>query len=326
MTARPTDPGIHALAVADVDGGFDGDRARDADRDGDPELGLVDLLLVLAENARLLVIGPSVAVLVALAFVSLLPQRWESVTLLRGASPTLVTVVTSPAVLLPVARAEGLAAGQSADEAVEKLRGRIKASFNPKDLVLTLIVVDDSPVAAQVLGRLIFEQLKIASAPAGSEKARFETQMADISRREEQIDGPIQALSARMRDMPPAVASELSRSFGQLISTAHQLNADRMVIAKQLAGVDESHLLQAPSLPDRPQGRKRAVIALVTALGVFCLLLLGASFRLALCAAASDPASAPKLRRAREAWRHAIGRDWAAAGRNRPSVPRAHPR
>ena len=106
MTARPTDPGIHGLAVAAVDGGFDGDRARAADRDSDrdadpaadPELGLADLLLVLAENARLLVIGPVLAALVALALGSLLPQRWESVTLLRGASPTLVTVVTSPSI------------------------------------------------------------------------------------------------------------------------------------------------------------------------------------------------------------------------------------
>lgn len=334
MTARPTDPGIHGLAVAAVDGGFDGDRARDSDRDADPaadpaadpELGLADLLLVLAENARLLVIGPVLAALVALALGSLLPQRWESVTLLRGASPTLVTVVTSPAVLLPVARAQGLAVGQSADEAVEKLRSHIKASFNPKDLVLTLAVVGDSPLAAQALGLRIFEQLKIASAPAGSEKARFETQMADINRREEQIDGPIAALSARLRDTPPAVASELSRSFGQLISTAHQLNSDRMAIAKQLAGVDESHLLQAPSLPDRPQGRKLALVALAAALGVFCLLLVVAFFRLALRAAASDPASAPKLLRAREAWHRALGRDWAAADRSRPTGPRAHPR
>jgi uncharacterized protein involved in exopolysaccharide biosynthesis len=107
MTARPTDPAIHALAIA-ADGGDIHDKgARDSgpDRDPDRELGLVDLLLVLAENARLLVIGPLVAALVALAVGSLLPQRWESVTLLRGASPTLVTVLTAPAVLPPAAPA-----------------------------------------------------------------------------------------------------------------------------------------------------------------------------------------------------------------------------
>ena len=314
MTAPPSDPAIHAPAAADNGGGAD-------------DLDLMDLLLVLAENARLLMIGPLVAVLVTVAIGSLLPQRWESVTLLRGASPTLVTVVTSPAVLLPVARAQGLAAGQSADEAVEKLRGRIKASFNPKDLVLTLTVLDDSPAAAQVLGHRIFEQLKRVSAPSGPEKARFEAQMADINRREEQIDGPIQALSARLREIPPSVASELSRSFGQLISTAHQLNADRMAIAKQLAGVDESHLLQAPSLPDRPQGRKLPLMALVVGLGAFFLLLLGAFLRVALRSAASDPGSARKLRRAREAWRRAIGRDgWTASGGQQASVSAPQPR
>jgi uncharacterized protein involved in exopolysaccharide biosynthesis len=111
MTARPTDPGLHGLAIA-ADGGDIQDKGardsgpdRDPDRDPDRELGLVDLLLVLAENARLLVIGPLVAALVALAVGSLLPQRWESVTLLRGASPTLVTVVTAPAVLPPAAPA-----------------------------------------------------------------------------------------------------------------------------------------------------------------------------------------------------------------------------
>ncbi len=316
MTARPSDPVIHALAAVDEAG-------------GDDELDLMDLLVVLAENARVLAIGPLVAALVALVIGSLLPQRWESVTLLRGANPTLVTVITSPAVLLPVARAQGLAAGQSGDEAVEKLRARIKASFNPKDLVLTLLVEDDSPAGAQSLGQRIFEQLKIASAPSGPERARFETQIADINRREEQIDGPIQALSNRLRDLPPSVASELTRSFGQLISTAHQLNADRMTIAKQLSGVDESYLLQSPTLPDRPQGRKRALVALIAALGAFSLLLLGAFFRLALRAAASDPGSATKLRRAREAWRRAIGRGhWSAAApsRDRATGPRAHPR
>lgn len=324
MTARPTDPGIHALAIT-ADGGDIHDKGA-PDPDPDSELGLADLLLVLAENARLLVIGPLVAALVALAVGGLLPQRWESVTLIREASPTLVTMVTGPAVLLPVARAQGLSAGQSADEAVEKLRDRIKASFSPKDQVLTLIVVSDSPVAAQGLGLRIFEQLKVASAPTGSEKTRLETQMANIKRREEQIDGPIQALSARLRDAPPAVASELARSFAQLISTAHQLNADRMGIAKLLSGLDESQLLQASSLPDRPQGRRLGLMALVAAMGAFGLLLVVAFFRLALRRAGSDPASAPKLILAREAWRRAIGREGSSPGGIRPSGPRAHPR
>jgi hypothetical protein len=71
------------------------------------------------------------------------------------------------------------------------------------------------------------------------------------------------------------------------------------------------------------------LVALIAALGAFSLLLLGAFFRLALRAAASDPGSATKLRRAREAWRRAIGRGhWPAAApsRDRATGPLAHPR
>lgn len=272
------------------------------------EVSLLDLLLVVAENLRLLVLGPLMAALVALAVTFLLPRTWESVTLLRGGSPTLATVVTSPAVLLPVVRVQGVPPGKSMDQAVEELRNRVKVNFNAKDQVLTITVTGDTPEAALVLGNRIFDQLKLATAPSGPERTRLESQIADISRREEQLDGSIQALSARLRDAPGAASSDSVRSYGQLISTAHQLSADRMAIAKQLAGVDESNLLQAPSLPDRAVSRKFAVIALVTAMATGFLLLLWVFARQAMRNAEADPDSASKLRQARAAWRRAIGR------------------
>ena len=291
MNLPPSDTVNHAIASAEED-----------------EISLLDLLVVIAENLRLLVLGPLLAALLALGIVSFLPRTWESVTLLRGGSPTLATVVTSPAVLLPVARVQGVPAGKALDAAVEDLRKRVKANFNAKDQVLTVTVTADTPDAALALGNRIFGQLKLASAPAGPERTRLESQIADISRREEQLDGSIQALSARLREAPGAASSDSVRSYGQLISTAHQLSADRMVIAKQLAGVDESNLLQAPSLPDRPVSRKGAVVALVSALATGFLLLLWVFARQAIRNAEADPESAGKLRHARAAWRRAIGR------------------
>ncbi len=291
MNLPPSDTVNHAIASPEED-----------------EISLLDLLVVIAENLRLLVLGPLLAALLALGISSVLPRSWQSITLLRGGSPTLATVVTSPAVLLPVARVQGVPAGQSMDAAVEDLRKRVKANFNAKDQVLTVTVTADTPDAALALGNRIFDQLKLASAPAGPERARLESQIADISRREEQLDGSIQALSARLRDAPGAASSNSVRSYGQVMSTAHQVSADRMAIAKQLAGVDESNLLQAPSLPDRPVSRKRAVVALVSALAAGFLLLLWVFARQAMRNAEADPESAGKLRHARAAWRRAIGR------------------
>lgn len=292
MTTNPSDATNQALPAS---------LSHDED-----EISLLDLLLVVAENLRLLLVGPLLAGVLAFGVASVLPQTWESVTLLRGGSPTLATVVTSPAVLLPVVRAQGVPAGKSFDEAVDALRLKVKANFNAKDQVLTITASADTPEAALTLGNRVFEHLKIASAPAGPEKARLESQVADIGRREEQLDGSIQALSARLRESPSSTSSDSVRSFGQLISTAHQLAADRVAIAKLLAGVDESNLLQAPSLPDRPVSRKRAVVAVVAALATGFLLLLWVFARQGLRNAEADPESAGKLRQARAALRRAL--------------------
>lgn len=274
----------------------------------DDEISLLDLLLVVTENLRLLVIGPLLAALLALGVASVLPRTWESVALLRGGSATLATVANSPAVLIPVARAQGIPAGKSVDDAVDALRARIKATFNPKDQVLALTVTADSPEAALTLGNQVFAQIKVASSPTGPERTRLEAQLADIIRREEQLDASIQALSTRLREVPGSSSSDTVRSYGQLIQTARQLSTERMTIAKELAGVDESNLLQAPSLPDRPQSRKRAVIALVSALATGFLLLLWVFTRQAMRNAEAEPESAGKLRQLRSAWRRAIGR------------------
>lgn len=272
------------------------------------ELSLLDLLLVIAENLRLLVLGPLLAAILGFGIAILLPRTWDSVTLLRGGTPTLATLVSSPAVLMPVARAQGIPAGKPVDDAVDALRERVKVAFNAKDQVLTITATAQTPEAALSLGNMIFQQLKLASAPTGPERARLEAQVADISRREEQLDASIQAMSSRLRDAPGTASSESVRSYGQLISTAHQLSADRMAIAKQLAGVDESSLLQAPSLPDRPQSRKSLVIALVSAMATGFLLLVWVFARESMRTAEADPESAGKLRRLRAAWRRAIGR------------------
>lgn len=292
MTLPPSDSVTQAIAVSHED----------------DEISLLDLLLVVTENLRLLVLGPLLAALLALGVASVLPRTWQSVTMLRGGSPTLAMVANSPAVLIPVARAQGIPAGKSVDEAVEALRARIKTGFNPKDQVLIITVSADSPEAALTLGNQVFGQIKAASSPSGPERTRLESQMADIIRREEQLDISIQALAARLRDVSGSASSDSVRSYGQLIQTARQLTTERMTIAKDLAGVDESSLLQAPSLPDRPQGRKLAVIALVAALATGFLLLLWVFTRQAMRNAETEPESAGKLRQVRAAWRRAIGR------------------
>ena len=70
----------------------------------DDEISLLDLALTVAENLRLLIIGPIAAGLIALGVSSLLPKTFESVAILNviDQPEKVASLATSAAVLDPV--------------------------------------------------------------------------------------------------------------------------------------------------------------------------------------------------------------------------------
>uniref|UniRef100_UPI00404842C6 Wzz/FepE/Etk N-terminal domain-containing protein n=1 Tax=Shewanella sp. TaxID=50422 RepID=UPI00404842C6 len=81
--------------------------SQDLDND---EISLLDLALTVAENLRLLIIGPIAAGLIALGASSLLPKTFESVAILNviDQPEKVASLTTSAAVLDPVAEQLGL--------------------------------------------------------------------------------------------------------------------------------------------------------------------------------------------------------------------------
>ena len=73
------------------------------------EISLVDLALTVAENLRLLIIGPIAAGLIALGVSSLLPKTFESVAILNviDQPEKVASLATTAAVLDPVAEQLG---------------------------------------------------------------------------------------------------------------------------------------------------------------------------------------------------------------------------
>ncbi len=115
------------------------------------EISLLDLLIVVVENLRLLVLGPIVAGLVALGVSFALPRTYESTALLKGKAQE-ASLITTPAVLDPVIQQLKLAeADESLDEARKRLRRDVKATFNAKDNLVTVTAKARSPEHAQVL-------------------------------------------------------------------------------------------------------------------------------------------------------------------------------
>jgi len=116
------------------------------------EISLLDILVTLAENAKLLIIGPLLAGLLALGIGYTLPQSFTSYALLAAPSPPQVaTMMVSPSVLDPVIAALNLSAGESSEVARAGLASRIKASVG-KDGLLRLEVGATTPLEAQAIG------------------------------------------------------------------------------------------------------------------------------------------------------------------------------
>jgi uncharacterized protein involved in exopolysaccharide biosynthesis len=74
------------------------------------EIGLLDILVTLAENLKLLIIAPLIVGLCALGIGFVLPQTFESVAVLQAEQST-ASLMTTAAVLDPVVAALGLAKG-----------------------------------------------------------------------------------------------------------------------------------------------------------------------------------------------------------------------
>ena len=131
------------------------------------EISLVDLLLVVAQNGKLLVIGPLLAGLIALGVCYMLPQSFvsQALLLLPAATATqtqiqtpaqAMAVMASSTVLDPVIQSLGLAQ----DAPVEKVRNGLADTIKivvGKDGLLRLDVAGKTPQEAQTLANAILD-------------------------------------------------------------------------------------------------------------------------------------------------------------------------
>ncbi|MEY3486426.1 MAG: hypothetical protein RL075_431, partial [Pseudomonadota bacterium] len=119
------------------------------------EISLLDLLVTVSENIKLLILGPLAAGLCALGVSFALPATYESVAILpsEAAGINLNSTLRLPLVLDPVVVSQGLAKGKTVEQARLALDGRIKTAVGKQDKFLTLTVSGESPSQAQAIAK-----------------------------------------------------------------------------------------------------------------------------------------------------------------------------
>ena len=273
----------------------------------DDEIDLLDLLVTVADNIKLLIIGPIVAGLVALGVGYALPQSFESTSLLAAEKPSIAinanvvaTLATSAAVLDPVAQALGLPQqGLSVDQARSRLQGQVKASVGRNDKLLSITTTATSPAAAQQLNQLVLQQVFEQTRPRGAEQARLQAQ---LQQEQTSFATSTQLEQTLAKQLASGQASDkTSETYAVLLSANSARLVTIQTLEAQLAGLQPSDMVQPATLPERPVKPKKALIAVVAALATGFALLLFVFVRQALRNAGTSPESATKLARIRQA-------------------------
>lgn len=264
--------------------------------------GLLDVLVLVAENLKLLVIGPLVVGLSALGICFMVPQTYQSVAVFQ-ADQTMASLMTTASVLDPVVTALKLQQDTTLEEARAKLQRQIKTSVGRVDKLLTLTVAAETAAQAQAVSAAVLQQTFVESRPKGTVRMRLETQLVEAQLRLRNAQEVAQSLRNRLESVGALAGganSEMARGYAELLGASGAAQSQIGTLESQLEGLSDAHRIQAPTLPERPSQPKKALIAIGATFAAGLALLLFVFIRRSLRAAALSQIHAEKLVRLRK--------------------------
>ena len=264
------------------------------------EIDLLDILVTLAENIKLLILGPLLVGICALGIAYIVPQTFESIAVLKAEQAT-ASLMTTAAVLNPVAAELGLTQEDSPEEARRRLREQIKVAVGRNDKLLTLTVSAPTPHQAQIVADAVLRQTYQQSRPKASELARLEVQLKGAEARIKNAEDAAGALLKRMELSGAAGGAELARGYGELLIVAAAAQKQVAELQALIEGLTDAQLVQAPTLPQKASKPKKGLIAIGATLAAGLALMLFVFVRQAVRGAAKDADAASKLARIRRA-------------------------
>ncbi len=271
------------------------------------EVSLLDLLLVVADNLKLLILGPLLIGLLALGGAYLLPQKYISQAILALPTATATQTQTpqqaaamlaSPLVLDPVIESLQLAQGDSMQVARVRVADQIKATVG-KDSLLRLEVTASAPAQAQALANAVIDTWLKSTVPGEKNRADLEKRLSYARNSLAAVTRLITGLDAGGGAYlnQPQTRGEAGTTLVALGELQARYLGEVLSIPRELEGLSRDVVKQPPTLPTEPASNKKALIAIGAALAGGFVLLLWAFMRNAWRNAAHDPALAEKQSR-----------------------------
>jgi uncharacterized protein involved in exopolysaccharide biosynthesis len=262
------------------------------------QVSLLDLLLVVAENIKLLFFGPLIIGLLALLTAFALPQSFTSQAILSPVPAQAATMMISPLILDPVINALNWDDGVTIESARTKLAGQIKAVVG-KDTLLRLSVTAQKPEEAKKIANLIIDAYLKSTAPGELDRADLEKRLTYARTSLDAIRKLIENITLNGAGIlnKPVTLGDAGTSIAALGELQARYLGEVLSIPRTLQGLSRDIVIQPPTLPTEAVAPKKSLIAVMAALASGFALLLWVFMRKAWVNTQQDPVTAIKQAR-----------------------------
>jgi hypothetical protein len=274
------------------------------------EISFVDLLLVVADNLKLLILGPLLVGLLALSITYTLPQSFTSQAHLNwgDSAKAVEAMMRSPAVLDAVLKQypSPLGVTDRARDVLDKKFhfGTHSASSKTEVDVTKLEVEDEIPERAQGLANALIDAWLATTKPQPDRTLELKLKLKvnqDALKTVSQLLDRMAGETTKL--LQPNVKYEMGTQAVQLLQLRNGYVEAIAVIELQLRGQTRDVVASAPTFPTKATKPQKGLIAVLAALGSGFALLLWMFLRQAWMNTAQDPETLKKKARLRASLR-----------------------
>lgn len=240
-------------------------------------LDLLGIALTFAENIWLLVLGPLVVGALVYGVTFLVPQRFESMALVKGEASIATLMTTTPilnASLNNLGHLKNLSESE-AEDVIAELARNVQTSVGRNDKLITLVVAGRSPEAAQRMANEILANVFTESKPKDTELKRLGTEKSLLEQQAQELMTTTKTVQNLLKEAAPSVnLGALAESVPVISSALIKIQENLHDVDKKLQGVTVEDVLQAPTLPKRAVAPKKGPITILATLGAGFMFLL----------------------------------------------------
>jgi hypothetical protein len=271
-----------------------------------PEYGVLELLIVVIQHVKLLVLLPLAvgAVVFSLGYLKQPSYTSESILAMAEAmAKEPGPIIVSPLVIDPVIEKLNLAKDIPLTQARDQMVSQVSTKVGRGGLFL-LNVSADSPARAQLLGNTLIDAWLATTLPGDDEKARLQERLTYVQK---MLKLTNQALERVTSESPSDFDGAVSRGDrGMTLVSLGELQAkyfsESQVISRALQGVSRDLIRQRPSLAILPDPAVKSIRAVLMTVVTFLLLLIGVMLKHLITRFTRDARNGAKITRLRAAF------------------------